>query len=78
MAGEQEVPEAEVDPKPVPRASSTAPGRRRPPARRPSAPGVGLAFDTAASALTAQMGDVDGLNTRLGGILAGALAAAGI
>jgi hypothetical protein len=39
---------------------------------------VGLAFDVASAALNAQMGDVDGLNTRLGGVVAGALALAGI
>ncbi|MGA7172652.1 MAG: hypothetical protein WCB86_01835 [Candidatus Dormiibacterota bacterium] len=62
----------------LPRSSSTSPTRRRPPPRRASAPGVGLAFDVASAALTAQMGDVDGLNTRLGGVIAAALALAGI
>ncbi|HVB13644.1 MAG TPA: hypothetical protein VNH38_02660 [Candidatus Dormibacteraeota bacterium] len=62
----------------VPKPASTSPARRRPPPRRASAPGVGLAFDVAAAALTAQMGDVDGLNTRLGGALAATLALAGI
>ncbi|HUY57805.1 MAG TPA: hypothetical protein VMV12_08250 [Candidatus Micrarchaeaceae archaeon] len=62
----------------LPKPSSTSPGRRRPAPRRASAPGVGLAFDVASAALTAQLGDVDGLNTRLGGVVAGALALAGI
>jgi len=39
---------------------------------------VGLAIDVASSALSAQMANVDGLNTRLGGVLAGALVLAGI
>ncbi|MGH7692491.1 MAG: hypothetical protein ACREOA_07275 [Candidatus Dormibacteria bacterium] len=62
----------------VPRAATTSPGRRRPTPRRASAPGVGLAFDAAAGALSAQMSDVNALNTRLGGALAATLALAGI
>ncbi|HVC38386.1 MAG TPA: hypothetical protein VNH20_00220 [Candidatus Dormibacteraeota bacterium] len=68
----------QAPPAPLPRASSTSPARRRPAARRASAPGVGLAFDVAAAALSTQMTDVDGINSRLGGVLAATLALAGI
>ncbi len=39
---------------------------------------MGLAYDVASGALASQMSDVDGLNTRLGGVVAGALVLAGI
>ena len=42
--------------------------------RSPTAPGVGLAYDVAVEKLTAQLGQVDQTNTRLGGAVAAIIA----
>ena len=59
-----------------PRSTATIPGivALANPPRKASAPGVGLAYDLASQKLSAQLSQVDTVNTRLGGVVAATIA----